>query len=152
MRGNPLWQLALVLVAFIVMALPVWRLTRPAQAMVTDTVQTVEPADKAKPVTLETTAEFVPTPTEFSVTCLGQPVLRGSGQASISATWKTLFPAEGIDLVLHAVWPEAAGGQTAARLRVRLPDGREVEKSFWTQTGGVLDAVFTVPGGDRTVP
>ncbi len=51
-------------------------------------------------------------------------------------------------------WPVLAGsnvgpGPAAAKVTVRFPDGRSVEKSFWADANGALTDVFTLPG---TVP
>lgn len=153
MRGNPLWQLILVTVAFVGLGLPVWRLTRPAQAAAVQgradgTAKEDVYAPAVNMVTLEVEADFAPVPTEWALSYLGEVVLKGKGEAKATASWKTALPAEGADLVLHAAWPTAAGtGMAAARVTVRWPDGREVEKSFWSPSGEVLDTVFTVVNG-----
>ena len=126
MRGNPLGQLILIVVAFALLGVPVWRLTRTAEAvpvsasrLAGEGVQAPAPANAAAgPVAVTIETDFAPTPTEFSVSYLGDAILRGQGQTTASGPWKVALPAEGADLVLHVVWP--SGGATgAARVTVR---------------------------------
>ena len=157
-----MWQLALVIAAFLVMALPVWRLTRPAQAaavasgLAGNGVDASASAKTAGLVTLDVSAEFAPAPKEFALSYLSEAVLQGKLQTSAQAQWKVPLPPEGADLVLHAVWTAPAGedkkGNAAAKMKVRFPDGREVEKSFWATEGATLDTVLTVPGNAAPTP
>ena len=153
MRGNPLVQLVLVFAVFLALGVPVWRLTRPAlpATPVIEPMPTEPTRGASNPlaeaVTLETTLNFAPVAAGFTLSHLDQTVLQGKEQGSLSGAWKTILPAEGADLVLHATWPTAPdAGSAAARVTIRFPDGRTVEKSFWASGGGPLDAVVTVPG------
>ena len=101
---------------------------------------------------LDVEAVCVPAPTDFQIKSLDQVVLAAHGpQARFTARWTAAVPPEGVDLVVQAHWAAQAGAQTdaaglsAARITVRFPDGRTVEKSFWA-TNEMLADVFTVPG------
>ena len=156
MRGSPLWQLLAVLVAFLAMGLPVWRLTRPAEAAPVDVTagskeRSEQHAQAAAALTMDVAASFAPVPTEFSLSYLGTPVLQGKAEAKATGGVKTPIPAEGVDLVLHVVWTTGgeqtvAPGPAAARVVIQLSDGRQVEKSFWSEDGSPLDTVLSVPG------
>ena len=156
MRGNPVWQLLMAVVAFGAMGWPVWRLTRPAEAAPVIAVSGTggdggEATKAAGSVTLGVAADFAPAAAEFALSYLGSPVLQGKAQGSATAEWKVAFPADGADLVLHVAWPtgataEGKAGAAAARVTVRFPDGRQVEKSFWSADGSPLDTVLSVPG------
>ena len=156
MRGSPFWQVLAVVIAFAAMALPVWRLTRPAEAAPVDAAaglrERAGQREKAvAPLTMDVEADFAPAPTEFSLSYLGTPVLQGKALATAKAQTNAAVPADGADLVLRVVWPAGAdqtggGAPAAARVVVSLSDGRQVEKSFWSGDGATLDTVLSVPG------
>ena len=95
---------------------------------------------------------FAPAPTDFQIKNLDQVVLAGRGpDARFTARWAGSVPPDGVDLVVRAHWPVSTGaatgaGPAAARLTVRFPDGRTVEKSFWADANGALTDVLTLPG------
>lgn len=134
-----------MIVIFAVAGVPVWRLTRPAAAAAMPAL--AEPAAApSETLPLEVEADFAPAPARFEIKNLGQPVLAGSGpQARFTGRWAGAVPAEGVDLIFQAQWP-ASETPKAARLAVRFPDGRRVEKSFWAGAGGSLEEAFTLPG------
>lgn len=160
MRGRPFVQLLFVVLVFTALGLPVWRLTRPITVVAgttspdpraAATTATATPAETA----LEITATFAPAPAEFRFQHLGRDVLSGHGPATeFTGTYRTMVPAEGIDLTFQARWPagaEAAEGPAAARVRVRYADGGrpDVEKTFWASRDAGNDGlveIITVPG------
>ena len=173
MRGRPWLRSLFVLLAFAALAVPVWRLTRPASdataAIVAATgapdksaVKAVRPADE-----LTVSVDFAPPPREFLLQHLGRTLLEGRGpQASFAGKWTVALPKEGADLALHATWPEdGQAPAAAAQLRVTFPDGRTVEKTCWARqpasdpaTSGAaatplaLVEIFTVPGASPAMP
>jgi hypothetical protein len=152
-RGYPLLQLLLIVVVFAAAGLPVWKLTRTPTEAERAAVSLANGAaavtkDDAS-VTLEVETVFAPAPEDFRLRWLDRTVLEGRGpQARFSARWTAPLPKEGLDFVLQARWPASADASAAnaARVVVRLPDGRQVEKSFWSEGSGALTEVFTVPG------
>lgn len=175
MRGRPWLRLFLVLLAFAALAVPVWRLTRPGPAA---TASTDTKLDQTQGVTAASESEllvsvdFVPPPRDFQLQYLGRTLLEGRGpKAGFSTPWRVALPKEGADLALSAAWP--ADGQppptaaAAARIRVAFPDGRVVDKTFWTQPQIAADnsaatpqtppaptlvEIFTVPGESPPMP
>ncbi len=150
-RGSPFLQAMVIVAVFLLAGVPVFRLTRPAAAAVpvAGTVSSTDKSADAKPVPLDVEATFAPAPTDFQLKYLDQAVCEGHGpQARFSARWTAAIPPEGADLVIQARWPAAASGASpaAARVTVRFPDGRQVEKSFWAAADGSLADVFAVPG------
>lgn len=153
MRGSPFLQTVLVVAAFILAAVPVWRLTRPAaDAAVVPPVAEAAPVPGAKPVPLEVEAVLVPAPTDFQIKYLNETVIAGDGPRSrFTARWAATVPPEGADLVVQARWSAKPAGDTdapglgAVRVRVSFPDGRTAEKTLWGANGTLAD-VFTVPG------
>ncbi len=147
MRGRPSIQLALVFLAFALLGVPVWRLTRTdARA-----AELPAPSSLSPPVTpveeLTLTAAFAPAPEEFRVQSLGRDVLAGHGPpGEFTGTWKTDLPAAGLDLALQARWP-STDAPGAVRVTVRFADDRRppVEKTFWANRGSLTELV-TVPG------
>ena len=155
MRGSPFLQAICMIAAFLVAAVPVYRLTRPASASAAEVSGRTEVPDAtaaAVPVPLEVAVEFAPSPEDFQLKNLDQTVLAGRGpQARFQARWNTAVPPEGVDLVIRAHWPALAAGAgpagpAAARVTLRFPDGHQAEKSFWAAGDGTLTEVFTVPG------
>ncbi len=148
MRGQPLVQLLLVILAFFGVAWPVARLTLPASRANLPAAPTTAEVPSGQPAEIELTltASFVPAPAEFHLAALGHDLLAGHGpQGEWTATWKTALPAEGADLSLRAVWPTAEA-PAAARVVVRFPDDRPpVERTFWVSRGPMTELV-TVPG------
>lgn len=144
MRGLPFLRLILTVLAFAAMALPVWRLTRPALAG--DPVAPPEgpaAAATALPVTLEVQVTFAgPLPLGFQLKEQGRVVLEGSGQESTPGQWQARLPKEGVDLIFEAHFPPGSA-QAAAQITLNFPDGFQIEKSFWGH--GALREVITVP-------
>jgi hypothetical protein len=152
-RGFPLLQMLVVAVVFALAGVPVWSLTRssglaaPARAEIPSA--TPAPASSLQPITI--TAAIAPAPADFQVQCDGHTVLAGHAPASqFSAFYQTPLPPEGADFVVRARWPapgEAApAGPAAARVIFRLPNGAQVDKTFWTAPGDSLAEIITVPG------
>lgn len=154
MRGFPLLQSILVVLAVLVAGVPVYRLTRPARAQAA-AVSTVaaQPTVHVSGVTpVDVEAVFAPAPADFQIKTLDQTVLAGIGpKTRFTARWAGSVPPEGVDFVVQAHWPEGTGADAglvsaAARIAIRLPDGRTVEKSFWAEADGTLTDVLTLPG------
>ena len=138
-----------MVVAFVLAGVPVYRLTRPAAAQATVTAATPAATPASAPLDVE--AVFAPPPTDFEIKNLGQTVLAGRGpQARFQTRWTTTVPPEGVDLVVEAHWPapapDAPPTNAAARISVRFPDGRTVDKSVWANPDGTLKEVVTVAG------
>ncbi len=165
MRGRPWLRLLLVVLAFAALAVPVWRLTRPVRPRSGDSGGGSTGDAPAQPPMQATecvvTAEFAPPPREFQVQHLGRTLLEGHGpQARFTGAWRVALPKEGADLALQVTWPGDGSAAGAVRLRVAFPDGRTVEKTFWTPSppatenadpsatppAPALVEIFTVPG------
>lgn len=145
-RGYPLFQTIVMCVCFALAGYPVWRLTRPAPTPA-PLPQVAQPAStQPGPSTLEIEADFAPAPADFDLRCLDAVVIEGHGSpgTQFKKSWTANVPKEGVDLVFRAHWPQAAG-PSAARLIVESPDGKKIEKSFWTPAGAALEEVVTVP-------
>ncbi len=141
MRGSPLLQLVLTLLAFAAAGLPVWRLTRPATAAAA-AMSTADESAPAKSVALNIAVTFAPAPADFAVRSLGQTLLAGH-EAQAAGAWIATIPKEGADLVLEAHWKDAPG-PAAAQLTVQFPDGRQAQKTFWAPKGDAVADVLTV--------
>ena len=156
MRGFPLLQSILVVLAVVLAGIPVYRLTRPAvadaSASVAESSAMVTPGATTTAAPLDVEAVFAPAPTDFQIKNLEQTVLAGRGpKLRFTARWAGTVPPDGADLVVQAHWPATTGadheaGTGAAKLTVHFPDGRTVEKSFWADGNGALTDVLTLPG------
>ena len=149
-----------MVVVFALAGVPVWRLTRPVAAApaVLPDVATPSPSPAGTaPLTLTVDAIFSPAPADFLIKNLDQVVLDGhSPLTRFENRWITTLPPEGLDLVVQAHWtngknqdaasPESSPVPSAAKITVHFPDGHQVEKSFWANTNGSLEEIFTLPG------
>ena len=149
MRGRPFVQFLLVFLAFVMLGVPVWRLTRPTALTAADLPPPPEALLRPAEVELTLTASFAPAPEEFHLQSLGHDLLTGRGpQAEWTDTWKTSLPPEGADLSLQARWP-TTDAPAAVRVVIRFPDDRPpMEKMFWASHGNLTELV-TVPGTPR---
>ena len=143
MRGSPLFRAVLTLVALLLVAWPVWRIThaRAKPSAATPLTPELRTATAARP---RLALEFLPSPPlDFEVKYLGKSIWRGGGEISRSSPpLEISAPAEGVDLQVSAHWP--AGLKNAAvRIRLTLPDGGTMERVAWTRDAPSLDEVLT---------
>lgn len=134
---------------FLGLGVPVWRLTRPASAViVTESTSDATPTP-ILPLVIEVTFAGSP-PTGFQIKQIDQVLLQGAGpELSFHGQWAARLPKEGVDLTFEANWtPDAP--QTAARLSVSFPDGQKIEKTFWTR--GSLLEIVTIPATPGETP
>ena len=148
-----------MIVVFALAGVPVWRLTRPvtaAPAVLPDVaLPSPSPAGTA-PITLTVDAIFSPAPANFQIKNLDQTVLDGHAPLThFENRWTITLPPEGLDLIVQAHWTdgknpasasESSPGPSATKITVHFPDGHQVEKSFWADTNGSLEEIFTLPG------
>jgi hypothetical protein len=142
MRGSPLFRALLTLVALVLAAWPIWRITHasaPAAALGSDPPISLSAAAKPR-----LQLEFLPSPPlEFDVKYLGQSIWRGGGKlADDSPPLEMKVPAEGVDLQISARWPVEIRS-AAARVRLAMPDGGTIERQAWTHDSAALDEVLT---------
>ena len=155
-RGFPLLQSFLVVLAVVLAGVPVYRLTRPAVTVAATPAIEAIPGATTPAAPLDVEAVFAPAPTDFQIKNLDQTVLAGHGpEVRFTTRWAGSVPPDGVDLVVQAHWPSLTGadtgaGPSAAKLTVRFPDGRTVEKSFWADANGTLTDVLTLPGATPT--
>jgi hypothetical protein len=134
MRGAPLIEALVALVALLSLALPIRELTLRSHSRSAPVVR----AAPAKSVRLEvvgTAPSF-----EFNVSYLGREIWSGTGHQSPSfVDFRLPLPKEGIDLEVSARFPDSS--LHALRLTFSTGDGIGIERSAWgTDT---LDEVLT---------
>lgn len=139
MRGSPPLQLALLLVGFFVLAIPLVQLTT-ARETVANTKATPTEQSKALPVTLR--LRYAHQPTQLSLELNGKPLLADADltQSPIEITTELSLPPEGIDLHLKAEWP-AGTPDTAVTLDVE-PDGLDTLSQTRWSVGPSLEEVI----------
>ncbi|MBV8900645.1 MAG: hypothetical protein JOY92_11110 [Verrucomicrobia bacterium] len=134
MRGAPLVEALVALVALLSLAVPIRDLTLRSRSKLAPVIQ----AAPAKSVRLElvgTAPSF-----EFNVSYLGQALWSGTGHQSPShADFQLPLPKEGIDLEVSARFPDS--NLHALRLTVSTGDGVGIERSAWGTDA--LDEVLT---------
>ena len=134
MRGAPLVEALIALVALLAMAWPIRELTARARSTLVP-VTKVAPAKSVRLEVVGTAPSF-----EFNVNYLGRQIWSGTGHASPSyGEFHLPLPKEGIDLEVNARFPDAS--LHALRLTFSTGGGIEVARSAWgTDT---LDEVLT---------
>lgn len=136
MRGSPLFRAFFIILVLLLMAIPLWRLTHKAEAVMN--VSTAPTAIKA-PVHIQLT--FAHEATGFQVLYLGKVIWEGKEPGLTEQKDFALeFPKEGIDLEIKAEWTPATP-ETAVRVTVTHNYG-STEQSAWA-TKGSLDKVLT---------
>jgi hypothetical protein len=138
MRGSPPLQLALILIGFLLLGIPLVALTSGRETM---------PA----PVAALTTSYSVPTlvrvrwahrPTTLSLWVNGKPLLAPLDLAlpMIEGQAELLLPKEGIEIALKAEWP-AGTPDTAVTLELE-PDERDAQtQTRWSSTGKLAEII-----------
>lgn len=141
MRGSPLLRAVLAFLILALAGLPLWRLTRPGNPPQKSAGAAVPAAAARQRVALALT--FSAAPQGFAVRHLGQVVWSGQGAGREFAKELSIeYPPEGVDLEVAVEWPEGAG-QSAVRLQLADPAGRQHEKTLWG--AGKLEDVVTFP-------
>ena len=134
MRGSPLLQAALVVIALLLLLIPLHRLTE--RHAVTIQAATTPPPAKEVHLSVRTTA----TPCRFQIAFLGKPLWAGDAStADLGKDFEIDFPKEGIDLAIDATWETQA--LSAIEISVSLPDGGVIAKTLWGQ--GTASDVLT---------
>jgi hypothetical protein len=137
-RGSPLFRALCAFLLIAALGWPLWRLTRPAEAVA---APIAAPSDGAKAISLQ--LSFTTLPRNFAVRHLEKDVwMESAPQASMDREFPMIFPDKGVDLIFHIEWPEDAT-LAAARVRLTDPAGDTHEKSVWGQ--GIVDEVLTFP-------
>ncbi len=137
MRGSPFLRLVLVAGALVLLALPVWRLTRqaPPSAPAKPAAETKDLADYR--VTLKASA-----PARLQAMVANQPTASSaSGVENFQAAF-SMSADEPEDIAVFADFEDRA---RSAALRVTVEKGGEVlvEKTFWGT--GVVEDVVMIP-------
>jgi hypothetical protein len=138
MRGRPSLRVTGMVLALLLMAWPVWRVTRGGEAV----AAAPAPASAVVPTAFALHVAFAHPPASFALLSLGQPILEGKNAAEFSGTWRAALPREGADLLLKATWPPGVG-RTAVEVRIEAGNETRVARTFWGQ--GALTEIVTVP-------
>lgn len=135
-HGSPLLRAAFAFLLLLLLSLPLWRLTHPAEAR--PIAQAPVKAGENKAIHLQ--LSFTQTPTAVRVLSLGKEIWNEKSPAGEMTHDLTLaYPKEGIDLDFQIDWPGDA--LSAARIRLQNPDGKELDKTIWGK--GQTDEVVT---------
>ena len=142
MRGSPLLRALLTLFVLVLAAFPIWRITHASAPPALENSDSTATAPAAARPRLQ--LEFLPTPPlDFEVKFLGKSIWRGGGKlADDSPPLEITVPDEGVDLQIAARWP-AEIKSAAVRVRLKTPDGGNIERTAWMRDGSALDEVLT---------
>jgi hypothetical protein len=134
MRGSPLAQAVLVMVALLLLLIPLHRLTQREQMPAPQ--PTVSTPTKQVHLAVRTTA----VPCRFQITFLGKTLWsEDASTPELAKDFDIDFPKEGIDLVVDATWESKA--LAAMEISLSLPDGTAIHKTLWGQ--GTANDVLT---------
>ena len=134
MRGAPLVEALIALVALLAMAWPIRELTARARSTLVP-VTKVAPAKSVRLEVVGTAPSF-----EFNVNYLGRQIWSGTGHQSPSyGEFQLPLPKEGIDLEVNARFPDS--NLHAMRLTFSTGDGIGIARSAWGTDA--LDEVLT---------
>jgi hypothetical protein len=136
MRGSPLLRAVFVIIALLLAAIPVWKLTHQAAASM-ETVTSPGPSADS-PVHIALT--FAHPPADFQVLHLGKVIWEGRQPGgSEEKDFKMEFPKEGIDLEVKADW---LPGTPPTAVRVTVTHGYgSTDQTAWGKDN--IDAVLT---------
>lgn len=139
MRGSPPLQLALLLLSFIALAIPLVQLTSARAARSADH-SALAVITKAVPVTVR--LRYAHQPLTLSLTLDGKPLLPDASLKSspIDATTEVEIPKDGVDLQVKATWPTGTP-DTALTLEVE-PDGLDAQTQTRWSVGSTLDEII----------
>lgn len=106
MRGFPLINTAVILLALGLILLPLAHLTSSKVEAPPSLPAESQPVEAAIPVTIS--ARFAHAPTRLTLTHLGRVIWQADSSAAVAEGCELLLdiPREGIDLLVHVVWPE----------------------------------------------
>ena len=155
MRGYPLLQLLLVGCLFAAVGFPVWKVTHPAPASASATLEAVNPLvpSATPPVgnsVQKVSVTFSTAPADLRLSYLGKTVLEGHGpQLDFAADASVDLPKEGADFALEVHWPapvaDAAPAAGHAAVRVVFTLGqRTVEQTLWSDAKSPMVELVTV--------
>ena len=128
MRGSPPIHLALLLVGFVLLAIPLVRLTSDVRVVAKDT------KDGKDSYKLMTTIRFryAHKPTKMGVTLGNEQVLSDAANPLMEIRQAMPIPKEGIELQVDATWP-AGTPDTALTIEME-PDGLEAQsQTRWSR-------------------
>ena len=140
MEGRPWVRIALLLIGFSLLGVPVWSMTREKRLRpALSNVVIAAPAQQLRVI-----ITFAEPPLSFSLKYRDEVLCEGAApDREFSYNWEIAVPPEGVDLLLKAGWPPSAP-KTAARVEIFRDDTRLVDQTFWTQNS-LVESV-TVPG------
>lgn len=138
-HGSPLLRALIAFVALLLLGIPLWKLTRQAEAQIlVEPVKVVNEEVETKDIHLQ--LSFTQVPTSFRVLFLGKEIWNETKPATeISHDLSLRYPKEGIDLEFQIDWPGDA--PSAMRVQFQNPSGQDVDKTVWGK--GQTDEVVT---------
>ncbi|MBE2283629.1 MAG: hypothetical protein IAE77_09265 [Prosthecobacter sp.] len=137
MRGFPPIQLALLIIAFIVLAIPLSHLTGNAQDKPLAKAGTKE----EKHVKALVRLRYAHKPATLSLKIGDQSLVTAADESPIEVDANLIEPKIGIDVLLAATWPENTP-DTALTVEIE-PDGLDTQSQTRWSSSGSLDEAIT---------
>lgn len=137
MRGFPPIQIFLLVLAFIVLAIPLSHLTGNAQEK--SAPQAV--AKEKQNIEALLRLRFAHKPSMLSLKIAGKELITAIDTSPVEIDARLTSPEEGVDAFLSATWPDGTP-DTALTLEIE-PDGLEARSETRWSSAGSLDEVIT---------
>jgi hypothetical protein len=139
MRGSPPLQLALILIGFMMMSVPLIRLT---SGRVVAKATVVKATEQGAAVPTQVRLRWAHRPHLLSVTLDGKPLLEALDLSlpMIESEAALSLPKEGIEISVQAEWPEGTP-ETALSLELE-PDERDTQsQTRWSRNGKMQEVI-----------
>ena len=137
MRGFPPIQIALLVIAFVVLAIPLSHLTGNAQAKPVTSKQ--EKKDQAVKALLR--LRHAHQPAALSLKIGDKQLITVATESPVEVETTLISPQSGVDVALTATWPENTP-DTAITVEIE-PDGLDTQSQTRWSAAGSLDEVIT---------
>lgn len=128
MRGNPPVQIIGVLIAFLILGIPVWKLTGSEESSSAPAAVSSEAASTSVKINLT----FSRPVRQFSLSYLGKTVMKSSSPG-LEISREITLPEDGADLVLKVEWADKNASAAAVRIVASAPNGKKMDKTFWSK-------------------
>jgi hypothetical protein len=137
MRGFPPIQIALLVIAFVLLAIPLSHLTGNAQARPVASKQ--EKKDQVVKALLR--LRYAHQPASLSLKIGERQLITAATEALMEVETTLVSPHSGVDVALTATWPENTH-DTALTVEIE-PDGLDTQSQTRWSSAGSLDEVIT---------
>jgi hypothetical protein len=137
MRGNPLIRLFIAIAVFLLLGIPVWKLTRAQESEPVASSSVPPPKFRVK---MSISLDYEVVPKEFHLKFAGGEFSAGPPQGVPHfILWSANIPEGGSDILVSASWADA--NRHALRVTFTGPEIVPTDKTFWFGPDAMSDVV-----------